>query len=262
MGSGKTLRHLPVLIISVRGRCHLILYASSHLLLRRDLWRHSQWSANNPQSRLGRTDYAARSFRAQPLLPAARSAFDFTRCPQVSFMIHSLPPANSHAILWIGVMYERGYGHKRSLDASSLDAALSAYDVGDRDGRHAGSEQCRRALLEGSLVNERDRIKWRRLVGWPRAAACPHTLRAGDIVRLVFLPIRRELRVYCIKPAGGMQGLGEDSPIATIRRLVPTRMYGAPYDGVTPPLHAIVHLTDVAVPNVAASASAVVEVLN
>ena len=83
---------------------------------------------------------------------------------------------------------------------------------------------------------------------------------AGDTVRLVFDSIRRELRVYCIKPAGGMQGLGEDSPIATIRRLVPTRMYGAPY--ATPPLHAIVHLTDVAVPNVAASASAVVEVLN
>lgn len=175
---------------------------------------------------------------------AAHSIVSLRRFGTVEFTIRQLEhAANHHVVLWLGLLYDKHHG--RSIEHSTLREALGAYDVSHPTG---GSMRDRFACRPWSMnaVGSSGAV-WSdgavvRLLG--------QRFGPGDRVRLRLGDDSRSLRVAITHAASGLC-----SEHLAIRRLVRDLSSAAP-----PRLHAIVHLSDVAVPTIGSSARAVVEV--
>lgn len=177
---------------------------------------------------------------------AAHSLTSVRRFTQLDFAVRELSHgANHHCVLWIGVLFDKAEG--RSLGRTTHDAALAGYDVTATAGARFMGERFTRGSWsmnaigssgavwsDASVVKLHDRLKFGK----------------GDTVSLLFDHAKRELRVRVAGPGG------RSTEAVAVRRLVRSMLGAAP-----PRMHAIVHLTDVAVPAVGQPARAVVEVV-
>lgn len=180
---------------------------------------------------------------------AAHSLLSVDHYRQLDFVVRELTHANNHhVVLWLGIMYSKhdsNDGLSRHLDHTTIDEALGGYHVAPQttmSERFARGRWSMNAIgssgavwSDGSVV----RIIARRFV-------------AGDTVSLLLDARKRQMRVRVTSAKG----------VATehvaVNRLLRT---STGFWTEQARMHAIVHLTDVAVPAVGRQATAVVDVV-
>ena len=174
---------------------------------------------------------------------AAHSIVSLSRFGSVDFHIRELShEPNHHVILWLGVLFDKRDGC--ILDGGTQDAALSAYDVsratmGERFSR--GQWSMNAIGSSGAVWSDTSVV---RMLG--KRFGC------GDTVRIILDGDKGELRVRLTSGDGQ-----RSTEHVAVRRLVSRAISSA---GQSRRMHAIAHLTDVAIPAIGRSARAIIDV--
>ena len=143
------------------------------------------------------------------------------------------PPTFGHAILWLGILYDKRDG--RALDGSTLDEALRGYDVCASSARTSMAERFSGSRWSMNAVGSSGAVWADGSVG--KLLGADYRFGSSDKVRLTVDMERRELRVQVFH----FHAKTWSAEVVAIRRLIPR--------GPAPAVHLIAHLTDVASPD-------------
>ena len=175
-------------------------------------------------------------------IAAAHSLLSIGRYREIDFVVRSLSHAsNHHVVLWLGVMYCKD--EDRALDTSSHDEALAGYDVAPQTSM---SERFGRGHWSMNAIGSSGAV-------WSDGSVVRMIVRrfaAGDTVTLIVDGAKRQLRVRVTSAHG----------VAT-EHVAVNRLVRSTERQATPRMHAIAHLTDVAVPAIGRPARAVIDVV-